>query len=83
LYAGFGRNAKKIKKIEGLMTKREGSIVSAYTGILACDFVDFQKYVEEIMGRPVFTHEMGNKDIAEMIKEKSKVDFISLAKSCI
>ena len=35
-------------------------------------------YVETIMGRPVFTHEMGNKDIMAQIHERAKTDFINL-----
>ena len=60
------------------MTKREAAIVTAFTGKFIGDFSTFHGYVEEIMERPVFTHEMGNKAIAEEIKTKSKEDFISL-----
>lgn len=58
------------------MTKREAAIVSAYTGYLIGEFGDFHAYVEEIMGRPVFTHELPS--IAEELKEKSKADFMSI-----
>jgi hypothetical protein len=58
------------------MTKREAAIISAYTGYLIGAFSDFQAYVEEIMGRPVFTHELPN--IADELKEKSKKDFMSI-----
>lgn len=61
------------------MTDREKAIVMAYTGacMLTGDkFQIFHKYVEEIMGRPVQTIEMGF--IADEIKEKSKDDFMSL-----
>lgn len=58
------------------MTKREAAIVSAYTGYLIGEFSDFQAYAEEIMGRPIFTHEVPS--IAEELKEKSKKDFISI-----
>ena len=63
------------------MTDREKAIVMAYTGIcmLTGDkFRIYHKYVEDIMGRPVWTHEMGIKSIADEIKEKSKSDFIAL-----
>lgn len=41
------------------MTKREGAVLSAYTGILLCEsFDDVHGYITEIMGRPVFTHEI-------------------------
>lgn len=58
------------------MTKREAAIVSAYTGYLIGEFSDFHAYVEEIMGRPVFTHEFPS--IAEELKKKSKKDFMSI-----
>ena len=65
------------------MTRRESAIISAYTGFLAGPFDAMQEYVEEIMGRPVFTHEMGSKEIAAEIKEKSKADFVALANSVV
>ena len=61
------------------MTDREKAIVMAYTGVcmLTGDkFEIFHKYVEDIMGRPVMTHEIGI--LANVIKEKSKEDFITL-----
>lgn len=58
------------------MTKREAAIISAYTGYLIGEFSDFHAYVEEVMGRPVFTHELPS--IAEELKEKSKKDFMSI-----
>lgn len=63
------------------MTKREAAIVSAYTGIFMGHFDAFQQYVEEIMERPVMTHEMGFKGVAEEIKAASKADFIKLCES--
>ena len=63
------------------MTDREKAIIMAYTGtcMLTGDkFQIFHKYVEDIMGRPIWTHEMGIKSIADEIKEKSKSDFIAL-----
>lgn len=65
------------------MNKREGAIVTAYTGILIGDFSEFHKYIEEIMGRPVFTIEMANKKTTKEIKEKSKTDFIKLSESIV
>ena len=60
------------------MTKRECAIVSAYTGILCGKFEWFHEYVEELLERPVYTHEFANKKIMELIKEKSKKDFCSM-----
>lgn len=41
-----------------VMTKREAAIVSAYTGIMLGKFSDMLGYIEEILGRPVHTHEL-------------------------
>jgi hypothetical protein len=60
------------------MTKREAAIVSAYTGFLVGEFSEFHKYVEEILERPVFTHEMADSTTWLEIKEASKGDFINL-----
>lgn len=65
------------------MNKREAAIVSAFTGKLMGEFSELHKYVEEIMERPVFTHEMGDKTISNEIKEKSKKDFINISNSII
>lgn len=60
------------------MTKREAAIVGAYTGILLGEFSEMHKYIEEIMERPVFTHELASKDMCETIKQKAKADFMSI-----
>lgn len=63
------------------MTNEEKAIVMAYTG--ACMLTEdkfhiFHEYVENLMGRPVYTHELGF--LADEIKEKAKDDFIKLCK---
>lgn len=60
------------------MNKREGAIISAYTGILIGKFDDFHKYVEEIMNRPVLTHELADEKVFARIKELSKNDFLNI-----
>lgn len=65
------------------MTDKEKAIVMAYTGItmLAGEkFSIFHKYIEDILHRPVYTHELANPKVWEEIKEKSKNDFIQLCK---
>lgn len=61
------------------MTDKEKAVVMAYTG--ACmlqgeKFKFFHEYIEHIMGRPVYTHELAI--MADEIKEKAKADFIAL-----
>lgn len=65
------------------MTDREKAIVEAYTG--TCMLVGdkrniFYKYVNKIMGRPIYTHEFAYDYIQKELKEKSKDDFIKLCK---
>lgn len=63
------------------MTKRERVIVSAQTGTLMCDFDDLHKYIQEILGRPGFTHELADSEVQDEIHKLSKADFISLCGS--
>jgi HEPN domain-containing protein len=64
------------------MTKHECAVIMAYTGtcmLAGENFSIFHKYIEEILGRPVYTHEMY--ELADEIKEKSKDDFLELCKT--
>lgn len=63
------------------MTNEERAIVMAYTGVCMLTedkFHIFHEYVENLMGRSVYTHELGF--LADEIKEKAKDDFIKLCK---
>lgn len=63
------------------MTDREKAIVMAYTGkcmLTGIKFNIFHKYIETILGRPIFSHEIAF--LEKEIKEKSKADFIALCK---
>lgn len=63
------------------MTKEEKIIVSAYTGVLMCDFSDMHQYIEEKLGRPVFTHELASQRICDEIKRAAKSDFMRICDS--
>lgn len=60
------------------MTKQEAIVVSAYTGILMCDFGDMHEYIEKVMGRPIWTHEFADYKLWDQIKEKVKPDFLRI-----
>lgn len=60
------------------MTNFEKRVVSAYTGILMCKFEELHEYIEKILGRPVWTHELADDIIQKEVKEKSKNDFIAI-----
>lgn len=63
------------------MTLKERVIVETYTGVVmtsAEERSETHKYMEELMGRPLFTHELADQSIVEQLKEKSKPDFLTL-----
>ena len=60
------------------ITSREAAIIAAYTGTLIGDFATMHGYIEEIMERPVWTHEMGESDVWAEIKRRAKPDFLLL-----
>ena len=66
------------------MTDREKAIVMASTGITMLKgdkFNIFHEYIEQILGRPVWTHELGDESVWNEIKEKSKDDFIEICRT--
>ena len=60
------------------MTKEERLIVSAYTGVLMTKFSDLHKFIENKLGRPVFTHELVIESVVNELKEAVKEDFLKL-----
>lgn len=63
------------------MTKRECAIIMAHTGICMLageDVLYFYKYLQDIMHRPVYTHELGNAAVQDEVKENSLQDFLEL-----
>lgn len=60
------------------MTKREAVVIGAYTGILVGRFLDLHEYTEELLERPVVTHELEDKAFWETIKVKSRAEFLKL-----
>lgn len=60
------------------MTEREAAIVSAYTGYLIGSFDAMQKYVEELMEGPVWTHQLASGEFAEEIRKRAKADFVAM-----
>lgn len=59
------------------LTVEQAVIVSAYTGILICEFHLVHEAIEKKFGRPVFVHEMP--ELEEEIRELFKDDFLALA----
>lgn len=65
------------------MTLEERVIVETYTGycMTSGDERDaVYKYMQKLLGRPVYTHELAQKSVVKMLQEKSKDDFVNLCK---
>ncbi len=60
------------------LTKEQSVIISAYTGFLVVNFSDMHEYIEKKMGRPVLTHEMGEIDFCNNLRELVKEDLYSI-----
>lgn len=60
------------------MTLQERLIISAYTGTLMCDVDKLHEYIEEVLGHPVFTHELADSSVLEEVKKRVKPDFMAL-----
>ena len=55
------------------MKKQEAILVSAYTGfLLTKDFPDVHKFCEDLLGRPIWTHEFASRTVQEEIQEKCR-----------
>lgn len=55
------------------MTKQEAIILSAYTGYLLVDnFDDVHEFIEKLLGRPVWTHQLADPELQKEIREKCK-----------
>lgn len=63
------------------LTREQAAVIGAYTGVLAGPVSDMHDYIQRIMKRPVFTHELGNDAIAEEIRQKSASDFLAICHS--
>ena len=60
------------------MNKREGAILTAFTGLVIGSFDSFHQYAEELMGGPVWTHEFASEDLMKELKKRSEKDFMEL-----
>ena len=60
------------------LTSLQGAIISAYTGVLCCRFSDLHAYVEQILNRPVFIHEMADEKVSDQVKKAAREDFLRI-----
>ena len=53
--------------------KRVACLGTALSGNLLCEFRDFHEVTEELLGRPVFTHEMADRALMVELADKAQV----------
>lgn len=59
-------------------TKEHAIVVSGFTGLMACPFSWLHEDVEKRMGEPVWTHQFGNQEFSEKVKQLYRDDFIAM-----
>lgn len=62
------------------MNKREAQVFTAQTSILFGKFEWFHQYAEEILERPVWTHEFASPTIWAELKSLSEKEFLEINK---
>lgn len=61
------------------MTEYEKIVASAYTDtVFVSDFSKVHKYIEEKLGRPVWTHEMASSEFWEKVRDAARSDFLAM-----
>ncbi len=70
----FDRGIWQVDKL----TRYQAAIIGAYSGILCGPMGDLHQYIEKVMGRPVWTHEMGDSAVMAQVKEKAKPEFLMI-----
>ena len=54
------------------MTHKEAIAISAYTGYCFVPFDEVHQFIEEILSRPVLTHELARDDIWDDVRKNMK-----------
>lgn len=60
------------------LTREQAAIIGVFTGTSCGPFSDVHEKAEKLLGRPVFTHELGNKVVWAELKEKVKPEFLAI-----
>jgi hypothetical protein len=61
------------------LTREQAAILGCYTGICFGPFGDVHKKAEELLDRPIWTHEFGLPDLWAQIKAKVEPEFMAIA----
>ena len=60
------------------LTREQAAIIGAFTGMSCGPFGDIHKKIEELLDRPVFTHEMADPELWKKVKTKVMPEFINI-----
>lgn len=63
------------------MTKHEAAVFTAFTGVMFLsgeDFGIFHQYAEKLLGRSLYTHELGM--LSDEIREKARPEFMHICR---
>ena len=61
------------------LTKEQAIIITGFTGVIACrSFSDLQEDVDKRLGYATYTHQYGDKEFADKVKELYREDFLKL-----
>jgi len=60
------------------LTKEQAAIIGLYTGVSCGPFADVQEKAQQLLNRPVWTHEFANVEMVDRLKELVKPEFIAI-----
>lgn len=60
------------------LTKEQAALIGLFTGITCGPFSDIHRLAEQVLGRPIWTHQFANPELWDELKTKVKEDFISI-----
>jgi hypothetical protein len=60
------------------LTREQAALIGAYTAVLCGPISDVHELVERVMGRPVWTHEMGDPHFMEEVRKAVQPQFLSI-----
>ena len=60
------------------LTRDQAAIIGVYTGFSVGPFEDVHKLAEDLLNRPVFTHEFANKDLWVELQCLVKPQFVDI-----
>lgn len=60
------------------LTKEQAAIIGVYTGCTCGPFEDIHKKIEDVLERPVCSHEMADKNLMEHVRSMIRDEFLEI-----